>query len=461
MVNPLRDLPSVDRLLAHPAVASLVLPHELRAGLCRTVLEEARQSLRDGRKAPSLDALAARVEAQARALLTPRPRRVVNATGVVIHTNLGRVPLSREAREAVERVARGYTDLEFDLEEGERGSRHQHVEALLVRLTGAEGAMAVNNNAAAVLLAVAALAQGREILVSRGEAVEIGGRFRIPDVLRQSGAVLVEVGTTNRTYLSDYAEAITERTAALLKVHRSNFAQVGFTESVEVEALAGLAHRHGLLLLNDLGSGCLLDTTRFGLDPEPTVQASVAAGADLSLFSGDKLLGGPQAGIAVGRREAVDRLAAHPLARAVRMDKLDLAALSATLLHYMKGEAEEQVPVWRMIAAPLAELDRRARAWALALGEGVAVVDGESAVGGGSLPGQTLPTRLLAVPEALAGEGGLEGLARRLRQGDPPVVGRVAGGQLLLDLRTVLPEEDGEVVAALRAAHMPISLGDG
>ncbi len=450
--SPLRDLPSVDRLLGHPAVSGLGLPQEALTPLCRAAIDGAREAVWAGGRVPSLEKLAARVAVIAGALLTPRPRRVINATGIIIHTNLGRVPLSSEALEAVRGVALGYSDLEFDLEEGERGSRHTHLENLLTRLTGAEAAISVNNNASALLLALAALAREREVVVSRGEAVEIGGRFRIPDVLRQSGATLVEVGTTNRTYLSDYEEAVSERTAAFLKVHTSNFAQVGFIASVEAGPLSELAHRHGLVLLNDLGSGCLLQTARYGLASEPTVQASVAAGADLSLFSGDKLLGGPQAGVAVGRREVVERLQAHPLARAVRMDKLTLAALSSTLVHYLKGEAEAEIPIWRMVAAPIGEMNRRARAWARALGPGVEVVGGESAVGGGSLPGQTLPTRLLAVPATLAGEGGPEGLAARLRRGNPPVVGRVAGDRLLLDPRTVLPEEDREVARALGEA---------
>ncbi|MBI4329322.1 MAG: L-seryl-tRNA(Sec) selenium transferase, partial [Chloroflexi bacterium] len=373
-----RRLPGVDRLLAHPLLQEFTARagHDLLVAIAREALEEARGSIALGAGVPSMDELAQGAALRLGALLRPRPRPVINATGIVIHTNLGRAPLSRAAQEAVLATARSYSDLEYDLEAGDRGSRHAHAEELLRRLTGAEAAIAVNNNASAVLLALATLAAGKEVVVSRGEAVEIGGGFRIPDVLRQSGAHLVEVGTTNRTYARDYEAAITPETAAILKVHRSNFALVGFTHTPEARELAELAHRRGIPLLHDLGSGCLLDTTRYGLAAEPRVQESVAEGADLSLFSGDKLLGGPQAGIAVGRGAVVERMKAHPLARAVRMDKLDLAALTATLVSYLTGRAEEEIPVWRMIAAPLAELERRARAWAAGRGEGVEVVKG-------------------------------------------------------------------------------------
>lgn len=450
--NPFRDIPSVDSLLAHASVVPLGLPHETMVALCREAIDGARIDIRAGSPSPGIDGLAQRIVENASALLRPRPRRVINATGVIIHTNLGRAPLSHAAMDAAQVVALGYSDLEFDLESGERGSRHTHIEGLLTQLTGAEAAIAVNNNASALLLALAALADGQDVVVSRGEAVEIGGRFRIPDVLRQSGAHLVEVGTTNRTYVTDYADALTESTAAFLKVHTSNFAQIGFTESVEVEALAPVARERNVLLLNDLGSGCLLDTSAYSLAPEPTVQDSVARGASLSLFSGDKLLGGPQAGIAVGDKAVIDKLKGHPLARAVRMDKMTLAALTATLLHYLKGEAESEIPVWRMISATMRDVSIRADAWAGAVGKGAEVIDTESTIGGGSLPGQTLATRALAIPEAPAGEAGLDDLARRFREADTPVIGRIADGRLILDPRSVLPEEDEAVVQAIRFA---------
>ncbi|MDA1096070.1 MAG: L-seryl-tRNA(Sec) selenium transferase, partial [Chloroflexi bacterium] len=440
-----RQLPSVDRLLAFPEVQTLVgsAGIALVTEMARISLDQARQRIAGGAGAPSQEALSGDVRDRVDRIVAPRPRRVINAAGVIIHTNLGRAPLSRNAQIAAIAVSAGYSDLEYDLVVGERGSRHGHPEVLLRLLTGADAAIVVNNNASAVLLALSTLAVGREVIVSRGESIEIGGRFRIPDVLRQSGAKLVEVGTTNRTYTEDYEEAITSETAAILRVHRSNFALVGFTSTPEPRDLADLAHSRGLPLLNDLGSGAFLETAKYGLAPEPTVRQALDDGADLALFSGDKLLGGPQAGIAVGGKQWVDRLKRHPLARAVRIDKLDLAALTATLVSYAKGKAEEEIPVWRMIAATPETLGGRARAWAAALGmDGLRVVDSTSAIGGGSLPGETLPTRALAVPMALCGPGGPEGLAARLRAATIPVVARIIEDQVILDPRTVLPEED-------------------
>ena len=444
-----RSLPSVDRLVGHPGVQAALdqLPHETVTDLARRELEAARAAVGGGAPAPTADALAVRIAQRALELARPRPRAVINATGVIIHTNLGRAPLSADALRAVHDAARGYSDLEYDLEKGERGSRRAHLERALTQLTGAESALAVNNNAAALLLALAALAVGREVIVSRGEAVEIGGGFRIPDVLRESGARLVEVGTTNRTYLRDYDEAVTSETAVVLKVHASNFRVVGFTHAPEVRELAELAHRRGLPLVHDLGSGCLLETADFGMAHEPTPQESIAAGADLALFSGDKLLGGPQAGIAVGRAELVDALARHPLARAVRIDRLSAAALAATLVHYLRGEAVRSVPVWMMIASSEDSLRVRAESWRAALGDAAAVVSGRSTVGGGSLPGETLPTWLLAL-DAGGVQGGAEELARRLRGGTPPVVARVQDDRVLLDPRTVFPADDDLLLEA-------------
>jgi L-seryl-tRNA(Ser) seleniumtransferase len=323
------------------------------------------------------------------------------------------------------------------------------VEHLLTQLTGAEAGFAVNNNASAVLLGLAALAQGGEVIVSRGEAVEIGGGFRIPEVLQQSGAKLVEVGTTNRTYARDYERAITERTAAILKVHASNFKVVGFTHAPTLEELVELGRRHKVAVLHDLGSGCLLRTADLGLAPEPMPQESIAAGVDLVFFSGDKLLGGPQAGIILGKKSYVEQLRAHPLARAVRIDKLTLAALVATLLHYIKNEVFQKVPVWQMLSANVEKLEERAEGWATALGRCATVVDGQSTVGGGSMPGETLPSRLLAVN---GGPVPPQQLVDRLRNYPRPVVARVEDGQVLLDPRTVLEEEDQVVLEALRWA---------
>jgi L-seryl-tRNA(Ser) seleniumtransferase len=441
--NPYRNLPSVDSLLAHERVRPLAAAAgDALTPLVRQAIEIARAAIASGRDAPSEDEIVGHVLGLADAVFRPSLRRVINATGVIVHTNLGRAPLSTAAIEAMTTVARGYSNLEFDLDAGQRGSRHTHLEAVLRQLTGAEAAIVVNNNAAALLLTLSALASGREVIISRGQAVEIGGGFRIPDVMRQSGATLVEVGTTNRTYTRDYENAVTSETAAVMRVHSSNFRITGFTEQPQLRDLARVAHEHGALLLDDIGSGCLVDVTQFGLVPEPTVQESLAAGADVCLFSGDKLLGGPQAGIVVGREELIDRLRRHPLARAVRTDKATIAALHATLLHYLRGETLSAIPVWRMIAAPLAEITRRARRIAKAIPT-ANVIDGRSMIGGGSLPEESLPTKLVAIPDANGD------LAKRLRTSDPAIVGRVENGMLLLDPRTVMPAEDKELIAAL------------
>ena len=453
--SPFRRLPSVDRVLASPEVRALSARYaaDTVVDLVREELEAARQTIADGARAPTFQKIVTAVLRRAEVTLAPTLHPLINATGVIIHTNLGRAPLSDETLAAMAAVGRGYSNLEFDLDTGERGSRYVHLEEMLCRLTAAEAATAVNNNASAVLLTLFALTHDREVIISRGQLVEIGGGFRIPDVMRQSGARLVEVGTTNRTYLQDYQTAITEHTAALMRVHSSNFRITGFTESVPLPELADLARQRGLLLIDDLGSGCLLDTTPFGLAPEPTPQDSIAAGADIVLFSGDKLLGGPQAGVILGRRALLDTLRQHPLARAMRMDKATIAGLAATLSHYLRGEALDKVPVWRMIASPLDALNRRARRWARALGPPAAVVEGHSMVGGGSLPEEGLPTRLLAIPSQP--KLSAEALARRLRAHRPPVVARIERDTLLLDPRTVHPRDDRTLIEALRTALAP------
>jgi L-seryl-tRNA(Ser) seleniumtransferase len=452
MTNQYRRLPSVDRVLADEALQRAVQEVGSAAATeaVRAELAERRAALRDGGADVSLASIADAAAERAYASLRASLRPVINATGVIIHTNLGRAPLSDAAIAAMSAVGRGYSNLEFELEAGERGSRYEHVEALLCRLTGAEAAIAVNNNAAALLLVLSALAQEREVVISRGQLVEIGGGFRIPDVMAQSGARLVEVGTTNRTYARDYENALTEETVALMRVHSSNFRVVGFVESASLEELASLAHGRGLLLLDDLGSGCLLDTRAYGLSEEPTPQDSIRAGADLVMFSGDKLLGGPQAGIVVGKRDLVATLRRHPLVRALRMDKASIAGLNATLLHYARGEAEQEVPVWQMISAPLTQIAATARRWARLIGEGATVVDGRSMVGGGSLPEESLPTKLVAIPAASGAV--LEALAKRLRQGDTPVVGRIEDGRLLLDPRTVAGRDQAALIRSVKAA---------
>jgi L-seryl-tRNA(Ser) seleniumtransferase len=388
------------------------------------------------------------------ARLQPTLRPAINATGVIVHTNLGRAPLSAEARAAMNAVAQGYSNLEYDLEDGRRGSRYVHAEQILCELTGAEAALAVNNNAAAVLLILMTFAQDREVIISRGQLVEIGGGFRIPDVMRQSGAALVEVGTTNRTYARDYEAAITENTAALMRVHRSNFRLVGFIHEPSLAEMVSLAGERDLLLFDDLGSGTLLDTAPYGLAHEPTIQESVAAGASLVSCSGDKLLGGPQAGLILGRADMIAHLKKFPLTRALRVDKTTLAALQATLRHYLLGEATDKVPVWRMISHSEPSLKKRARMWARKLkGLGVTaqVVPGRSTVGGGSLPGETLPTHLVAL-EA----GSPDTVATRLRGGEPPIITRIEDDRLVLDPRTVLPEQDTTLLQAVVEAARPL-----
>ena len=438
-----RKLPAVDALLRTPTVALLAAHYGQQqiTDALRDVLSQARQEINNGGPAPGIDILVARASDLLEAAAQPSLRHVINATGVIIHTNLGRAPLSNAALRTIEIVASGYSNLEYDLVAGERGSRHDHARRLLCALTGAEDALVVNNNAAAIYFIVTVFCQQREVIVSRGELVEIGGGFRIPDVLRQSGAQLKEVGTTNRTHPRDFAEAIAVETAALMRIHSSNFKQIGFVTMPTLAELAGIAREHAnVLLVDDLGSGTLLKTADYGLASEPMVQESVVAGADLVTFSGDKLLGGPQAGIIVGRAELIARLRRHPLARALRVDKLTLAALNATLQSYQRGRATEELPVWQMISASPAQVRERASHWQAKLAEqgcASALSDGESAVGGGSLPGETLPTTLLSLAHSAPDQ-----LAMQLRQGAPAIVGRIQRDTFVLDPRTVLPDQE-------------------
>ena len=442
-----RDIPSVDRVLTELALAGY--RREVVTGAVRAHIDRVRAAAARGAAVPSAAAIAASVAESMQARWTRWPAPVLNATGVILHTNLGRAPLSEESLRAVVSAGGRYADLEIDLKDGKRGSRHAASAKLLRQLIGAEDAIVVNNNAGGVLLGLAAVAAGRDVVVSRGEASEIGGGFRIPDVLAQSGARLVEVGTVNRTYDRDYARAITENTGALLLVHRSNFQVVGFTHEPALAEVASVGAAHRIPVLHDLGAGTLLDTAEFGIGHEPTPQESLAQGSGLVFFSGDKLLGGPQAGIVAGRAELVAKLRAHPLARALRADKLTLAALHETLLHYARGEAKEKIPVWRMLAASADDLDRRACAIAAGVGTSASVVDGVSTVGGGSLPADALPTRLVSIDAAEV--GGPNELARRLRTGSPAVVARIENDRVLLDPRTVPPALDADLTAALLA----------
>lgn len=445
--SALRALPSVDALLRDPRVleAAGSMPAPTIADIARSQQERARAAILTG-DATAGEELVHALADELSALTAIEPVVVINGTGVVIQTNLGRAPVSSETAHAMATAAASYLPLETRLATGERGGRGEEVAALFRVLTGAEDALVVNNNAAAVTLVLAALAAGGEVVVSRGEAVEIGGGFRIPDVLRQSGARLVEVGTTNRTYARDYAAAISGDTAALLRVHASNFAILGFTAQPALAELATLARERGVLLIEDVGSGCLLETRDYGLAHEPTLAESIAAGVDVVCASGDKLLGGPQAGIILGRAEVVARVRRHPLARAMRADKTALAGLARTLRHYLLGDATERIPVWWSISRTPEWLRERAGSWRAALGAGE-VIATESVVGGGSLPGKTLPSYGLALE---AGGRSAETLARSLRLGEPHVFPRIVDDRVAIDARTVLPEQDAALLAALR-----------
>ena len=442
----LRDLPSVDRLLsaddASDLIASYGRPLTLQA--LRVSLESARIAIQQGEAAPKEADLISGTRATLQSWLLPSLKPVINATGVIIHTNLGRAPLSVAAQHAVSEVASEYSSLEYDLERGARGSRDDHIERILVRLTGAESALVVNNNAAAVLLVLTVLAHEMEVIVSRTQLIEIGGGFRIPQIMEQSGAILREVGTTNRTHFKDFEGAVTDKTALILRVHHSNFKLVGFTTEPSLTELIDVGRQHNLPVLDDLGSGALLDTARYSLGHEPMVQESVREGAPLIAFSGDKLIGGPQAGIVVGEKALIDRLRKHPMARAVRPDKMSLAGLSATLNHYLMDEAPETVPVWMMIAASEDQMKSRAEEWKQRLGTGE-VVSGRSTVGGGSLPEETLPTRLLALEADHPNE-----FTDRLRQADPPIIARVEDDRVVCDPRTVLPNQEERLLSGLR-----------
>ncbi len=472
-----RALPSVDRLVREAQAMGLTegIPRAAAVELARRAVARLREGPPTaGQEGGTWEAAIRLLGELAGAYRRRRLVGVVNATGVILHTNLGRAVLPEPAVQALVRAARGYCNLELDLDSGRRGRRESRLEELLTLATGAEAALAVNNNAAAVLLVLSATCSGREVIVSRGELIEIGGEFRLPDVMAQSGCALVEVGTTNRTRLKDYEAAITPKTAAIMKVHTSNYRIVGFSESVEVIELAELAHRHGLLMLEDLGSGCLVDTTRYGMAREPTVQEALRAGADAVMFSGDKLLGGPQAGLVVGRRAIVEAASRHPLARALRVDKLTVAAMEALLALYVEGRHEE-IPVWSMIGADPARLAERARrlveqvearAGSQAAGYVLEVVPSRATVGGGSLPGEVLDSwAVRVVPRPGSGyeeaaPASTRELADRLRRSTPPVVARLEEDALLIDLRTVLAEEDELVAGALsRALTAPGAAG--
>jgi L-seryl-tRNA(Ser) seleniumtransferase len=438
-MTDLSSLPSVDKLLRASDGLNWTADfgHPLTVNALRQALEEARRIYQQKHVVLDEQELLILAGKLLDSWLHPSLQTVINATGVILHTNLGRSPLSQATIKSIQEVAKGYSNLEFNLQTGHRGSRLVHAEELIKQITGAEAALVVNNNAAAVLLVLTTLARRRRVAIARSQLIEIGGGFRLPDVMAQSGARLVEVGTTNRVHLSDFENAlISQPIAMILRAHHSNFKIVGFTSEPDISELVMLAHQAGIPLIDDLGSGALLDTSHFGLGHEPMVQDSLAAGSDLVCFSGDKLLGGPQAGIIVGRIELVKKLKKHPLARAMRADKLCLAGLTATLLHYLKDEAEREIPVWRMISISLEELRSRVKNWTSKLGTGE-IIPGQSTIGGGSLPEETLPTCLLALRTNIPNKA-----MDYLRNLPVPIIARLQADKLLFDARTVLPEQD-------------------
>jgi L-seryl-tRNA(Ser) seleniumtransferase len=438
-MTSLRDLPSVEGLLQTQPANLLVREYgrPLTLEALRFTLDEARARFRSKQEAslPSTDAILAQAESHLAAWTSSTLLPVINATGVVLHTNLGRAPLSKATLAAMQAAAENYSTLEYDLQRGQRGSRLIHTEAILQKLTGAQAAVVVNNNASAVLLVLSALAHKKRVVISRTQLVEIGGGFRLPDVMKQSGAKLFEVGTTNKVRLSDYEEALQESTALVMRAHRSNFKIVGFTEEPELKEMVEIAHRANAAVVDDLGSGAVLDTAKYGLAHEPMVQESLAAGVDVVCFSGDKLLGGPQAGIILGRKDLMDKIKKHPLARAVRADKTCLAGLTATLLHYLKDEAEREIPIWKMMSLTLEQIKARAEAWRDALKQGE-VIKSESTVGGGSLPDECISTYVFALKIKSPNT-----FLKNLRECHPPIIARVENDTILFDPRTVLDDE--------------------
>lgn len=448
-MTSLKKLPSVDKILKSSRGNILVdkYGHQVVVEAIRDSLDWVRQKiLQEEQEIPNLEGIIVYAEELLGNWLNPTLVPVINATGVVIHTNLGRAPLSESAIQAIRDVGTSYSTLEFDLETGGRGSRLIHAESLFQQLLDVESALVVNNNASAVLLVLTVLTRGKKVIISRSQLVEIGGGFRIPDVLRHSGTELVEVGTTNKVHLFDYENAYADEIVAVMRAHTSNYSIVGFTSEPDLKEIVTSAHQAGLLFIDDLGSGALLETDPYGLKHEPTVQESLLAGADLVCFSGDKLLGGPQAGIILGRKDLIDQLKMHPLARAIRADKMALAALSATLEHFIKGEALDMVPVWQMISADAVGLKKRAESWkkTIKIGE---VIESQSMVGGGSLPGETLPTWVWTIDHDHP-----QKILASLREGSPVVIGRIDNDRVVFDPRTILPQFDDDFVGAVKNA---------
>jgi L-seryl-tRNA(Ser) seleniumtransferase len=445
-MSDLSQIPSVDHLINGDTLVDCIADYgrPLTLQAIRSVLADVRSSYSSDNSIPTEEELATRVIARLASWIEPTLQPVINCTGVILHTNLGRAPISKPAIAEIQKTALSYSSLEYNLEKGRRGSRTVHAEKYLKQLTGAEGALVVNNNASAVLLILSALARRRKVLIARSQLVEIGGGFRIPDVMVQSGAKLFEIGTTNRVHLHDYENALQEESIKLvMRAHRSNFQILGFTSEPTLTEIVEVSHQVGVPVIDDLGSGSLLDTSEYGLGHEPMVQESLSAGVDLVCFSGDKLLGGPQAGIILGKLELIDKLKKHPLARAIRADKLCLAALSATLLHYLRSEAETEIPVWRMISEPLEQIKSRAKKWIGAIGQGD-LVEGKSTIGGGSLPGETLPTWLVAISIRHPNH-----VLSLLRKSLPPIIARLEEDRIVLDPRTVLVDQEDQLLSNL------------
>ncbi len=447
-MTTLRELPSVEQLLQTQAAAQLIAQfgRPLTLDAIQYTLEVIRARFKSGEitALPLRDLILVQAESTLSAWTKPTLMPVINASGVILHTNLGRAPLSASAIHAMDLVSRSYSNLEYDLEKGTRGSRLIHAEAILQKLSGAEAALVVNNCASAVLLVLSALANKKRVVISRSQLVEIGGGFRVPDVMKQSGAKLVEIGATNKVRIADYEEALAEPAALVMRAHRSNFKLVGFTEEPELKDIVKTAHAADVPVVDDLGSGALYDTAKYGFVHEPTVQESIQAGVDIVCFSGDKLLGGPQAGIIVGKADLIAKIKKHPLARAVRADKTCLAGLSATLFHYLRDEAEQEIPIVRMMSLTPKQVKGRAEAWAAELGHG-SVIEGESTVGGGSLPDESMPTFLLSLEVE-----SVERFMKTLRRSKPPIIARTVNDKILFDPRTVLPEQEGALIVTLK-----------
>ncbi|MEI7846436.1 MAG: L-seryl-tRNA(Sec) selenium transferase [Chloroflexota bacterium] len=444
----LRDIPSVDIILNNCEPLFVLYGRKLTTKAIRKVLDDVRSEILEGKEVSGQEILSTRINDYLEEWTKPTLQSVINATGVILHTNLGRAPLSSLTIKLMSEIANGYSNIEFDIFSGKRGSRMVHIEPILQNLTGAEAGLVVNNCASAVLLVLSALAYRKSIIIPRSQLIEIGGGFRIPDVMKQSGAKLIEIGTTNKIRISDFEDVLSAASPSsqifVMRAHRSNFQLVGFTEEPELKSIIDMAHKYNAIFIDDLGSGALIDTAQYGMAHEPTIQESLSSGADIVMFSGDKLIGGPQSGIIVGRSELISKIKKHPLARAVRADKICLAGIYATLSHYLKDEAESEIPLWRMISTPLKTIKTRAEYWQVNLGIGE-ILGGESTIGGGSLPGETFPTWVLALNVKSP-----EKSMRILRKNTVPIIARTQNNQILFDPRTVLPEQDEMLVNTLK-----------